>query len=1014
MLLLATLFLLAPVSMLLAQNKVEVWGQVTDANGPMIGASVIEQGTSNGTTTDADGRYRMQVNQGATLLFTFLGYQNQEVAATPGQHDVTLREEDNRLDDVVVVGYGVQKKSSVTGAISQVKPEDMQNRTITNAQSALQGKTAGVQIIQTSAAPGSSPTIRVRGYSSNVGSNPLFVVDGVRLSDISGIDPNDIASMEVLKDAASAAIYGAEAGNGVVLISTKRGKAGQGKISYDFQWTSQSVARLPQMLNAEQYIDYMVESGEIKLDKLLSSWDGVTNTSWADVAFGGGNMQKHNISFTNGNERGNYYLSLSYMNNNGIVRGDADSYKRLTAAINAEYEIKSWLKVGTTNQIEKYDVRSVSSNNEYGSLLAATLMLDPITPSTYTYENLPMHMLTALNNGKHLLQDGNGNYYAASEFYTGENYHPLVMRDNNISKSGGFNVNGSIFADFKPVKGLTITSRLGYRLSGAKSSTTDLPFYGNVTQNRDYVSHNAQSSTTIYYQWENFATYARQFGRHNINAMIGMSFQESIYNYVGGSLSANGEDAVKKNDPLFYFLNFGSASATKGVSGEETVGAKLSYFGRIGYDFAGKYMIQASLRADAADLSQLPASNRWGYFPAVSAGWMISNENFFEPARDVVSSLKIRASWGQNGSLAALGGYLYSTNMTLGGLYPFVPGNNYITGAGPTSMGNAKLKWETSEQLDFGIDARFFRDRLTLSVDYYEKKTKDLLVSGTKPSLIIGGTTSPMNAGKVSNKGWEIDLGWRDNVGDFSYSVRGNIATLNNKVTYIDPSLDRLPGVNFHTTTITFFEPGYPVYYFRGYKFAGVDAETGEPTFHNIGKNDKIDDDDMTYIGDAIPDFTYGITLTAAWKGIDLTVFGTGSQGNEVFNCISRPDYPKSNRLKEVFYDNRWTATNKGGTVPAADAEEMSKYLYSDAMVFDGSFFKIKQIQLGYTFPKRLTEKIFISNLRVYCSLEDYFTFTKYPGFDPEVAATATAGMGVDKGSYPTSKKVVVGVNIQF
>ncbi len=476
MLLLATLFLLAPVSMLLAQNKVEVWGQVTDANGPMIGASVIEQGTSNGTTTDADGRYRMQVNQGATLLFTFLGYQNQEVAATPGQHDVTLREEDNRLDDVVVVGYGVQKKSSVTGAISQVKPEDMQNRTITNAQSALQGKTAGVQIIQTSAAPGSSPTIRVRGYSSNVGSNPLFVVDGVRLSDISGIDPNDIASMEVLKDAASAAIYGAEAGNGVVLISTKRGKAGQGKISYDFQWTSQSVARLPQMLNAEQYIDYMVEAGEIKLDKLLSSWDGVTNTSWADVAFGGGNMQKHNISFTNGNERGNYYLSLSYMNNNGIVRGDADSYKRLTAAINAEYEIKSWLKVGTTNQIEKYDVRSVSSNNEYGSLLAATLMLDPITPSTYTYENLPMHMLTALNNGKHLLQDENGNYYAASEFYTGENYHPLVMRDNNISKSGGFNVNGSIFADFKPVKGLTITSRLGYRLSGAKSSTTDLPF----------------------------------------------------------------------------------------------------------------------------------------------------------------------------------------------------------------------------------------------------------------------------------------------------------------------------------------------------------------------------------------------------------------------------------------------------------------------------------------------------------------------------------------------------------
>ena len=890
----------------------------------------------------------------------------------------------------------------------------MQNRTISNAPAALQGKTAGVQVIQTSAAPGSSPTVRVRGYSSNVSSNPLYVVDGVRLSDISGIDPNDIASMEVLKDAASAAIYGAEAGNGVVLITTKKGKSGQGKITYDFQFSSQSLARVPKMLSAEQYIDYMVEANTFTEDYLLQNWDGVTNTAWTDVAFENSRMQKHNIAFTNGSDRGNYYLSLTYLDDNGIVKGNADTYKRLTATINSEYEIKPWLKVGTTNQIEKYNVRSVSTNNEYGSLLTSILQLDPLTPDTYTYENLPTHMLTALNSGKHLLQDDNGNYYAVSKFFAGEQYHPMIMRDNNIGKNSGFNVNGSVYADFKPFKGFTFTSRFGYRLSGTRSSTTDLPFYGNATQSRDYVGQSNTSSTTIYYQWENFANYMKTFGQHTVTAMVGMSYQESTYDYVNGSLSPNEEDALKKNDPLFYYLNYASASAIKGVGGEKTRSAKLSYFGRVGYEFAGRYLLQASLRADAADLSLLPATNRWGYFPAVSVGWTVSEEKFFAPLKDHVSSLKLRASWGQNGSLAALSGYAYSTDMALGGLYPFVMGNSYITSAAPSTMGNDELKWETSEQINVGIDARFLNDRLTFSMDYFDKKTKDLLVSGTTPSLIIGGSTSPMNAGNVSNKGWEFELGWRDRIGSFNYGVRANLATLKNKVTYIDPSITRLSGVNFHTSTITYFEEGYPVYYFRGYKFKGVDPATGDPTFYDLDESGDLNDGDLAYIGDAIPDFTYGITLTAGWKGFDLTVFGTGSQGNDIFNCISRPDFAASNKMKEVFYDNRWTASNPNGSVPRAGATNMDKYQISDALVYDGSFFKIKQIQLGYTFPKNWMKKLCVGNLRIYGSLDDFFTFTKYPGFDPEAAANSTSGMGIDKGSYPCSKKVVLGFNIEF
>lgn len=998
-----------------AQGQVKISGTVTDAEGePLIGVSVIEKGNSLGVTTDLDGKYEIAASIGGSLVFSYIGYETVErKISKAGVIDVRLDETSTALNEMVVVGYGVQKKSSVTGAISQVKAEDIENRTITSPQAALQGKTAGVQVVTTSNAPGSSPTIRVRGYSSNVASDPLYVVDGVRLSDISGIDPNDIASIEVLKDAASAAIYGAEAGNGVVLISTKRGSVGNGKISYDFQYTWERTAKVPKMLNAEQYIQYMTEGNVFTTDYMLKNWDGVTNTSWIDEAFETGHMQRHNLSFTNGNDRGNYYLSLSYMDNNGIVGGNSDKYQRLTAAINAEYDIKSWLKVGTTNQIEKYNVRQVSSNNEYGSLITSVLLLDPLTPFLYAPDKLPLHMINAQQSGRKLLTDANGNYYASSQFFNGENYHPYVMRDNNVGRNSGFNVNGSIFADFKPFSGFTFTSRFGYRLSSGYQSNVSLPFYGNATQSGDYVGLNTQNSQTIYYQWENFANYFKQIGANTISAMAGMSYSESTYSYTQGSLSANGEDAVKKNDPLFWYLNYGNASATKGVGGEKTRSSKMSYFGRVSYEYDNRYHIQASLRADAADLSKLPLENRWGYFPAVSAGWTLSNEKFFEASRQYVDNLKIRASWGQNGSLAALGGYPYSTDMALGGIYPLVPGNNYTTSAAPSTMGNNKLKWETSEQIDLGLDMRFFRNRLGVVIDWYSKKTKDLLVNGTVPSLIIGGATSPMNAGNVSNKGWEIELSWRDYSGDFRYSASLNLATLKNKVTYLDPSIARIGGSNFHTSTITYFEKGYPVYYFRGYQFNGLD-QNGNPTFKDLDESGDLNDGDLAYIGDALPDVTFGLTLNLGYKGFDLTVFGTGAAGNKVFNCINRADFPQANKLKEVFYDNRWTADNPNGTVPKAGAANMDKYAVSDALVYDGSFFKIKQIQLGYTLPQSLTRKLYVSNLRVYGSLDDYFCFTKYPGFDPEVAVNATSGMGIDKGAYPSSKKIVLGFNISF
>ena len=990
-------------------------GTVIDENGePVIGATVSDKNDAkNATITDFDGNFTVKVQAGQIIVISYIGYETVEVAARDGM-TVNLKPDNKVLEEVVVVGYGIQKKSSVTGAISQVKPEDIENRTISNAQQALQGKTSGVQVISTSAAPGSSPTVRVRGYSSNVSSEPLYVVDGVRLSDISGIDPATIASMEILKDAASAAIYGAEAGNGVVLITTKKGKSGEGKISYDFQWTDETLAKVPTLLNAQEYQQYMLEGNLFTQDFINANWDGKTDTKWTDVAFTHGHMQKHNLSFTGGNDRGNYYLALSYLRNNGIVKGDADLYERLTATINGEYKIKDWLKVGTTNQVEKYKVRQVSTNNEYGSMLTSVMMMDPLTPETYG-TTLPADLQALQAMGKTFLTDENGNYYGTSKFYNGEQYNPLIMRDNGVNNNSGFNVTGSIYGDFTLIPHVTITSRFGYRLNGTRSSSTSLPFYGNAVQSRDYVSQNNTSSTTIYYQWENFANYMQTFAdAHTVSAMVGMSFQDSSYDFVTGGLEANGEDALKKNDPLFYYLNYANASATKSVSGETTSNTKYSYFGRLGYDYLGRYMLQASLRADAADLSKLSKKTRWGYFPAVSAGWTISEEKFFSPIKSWFDSLKFRASWGQNGSLSALSGYSYSTDIALSGIYAFVPGNVYTSGAAPTSMGNEDLKWETSEQLDFGLDGILLGGRLTFGFDYFIKKTKDLLVWNTTPSLIIGGTTSPINAGNVKNKGIEIDLGWRDHIGDFNYGIRGNISTLSNEVTYLDPSLTRLAGSTYHTYTITYFEKGYPVYYFRGYEFDKIDPATGDPLFKDINGDGVVNGDDLTDIGNAIPKFTYGITLTAGYKGFDLTVFGTGSYGNKIFNCITRPDYATSNKLKEVMYDDRWTPQNTNGTKPRAGANDIDKYVDSSAMVYDGSYFKFKQIQLGYTVPKNVLKKVGLTHTRLYVSLDDFFTITKYPGFDPEASANTTTGMGVDKGGYPTSKKVVFGLNLEF
>jgi len=1017
------------VSTVSAQNSNKIYGIVSESSGtPMIGVSVTVKGTNIGTITDLNGNYQINASSNATLVYSFIGYKVKAVeVAGKSKINVSMEEDNKLLDEVVVVGYGIQKKSSVTGAISQMKSEDVNNRSITNAQQALQGKVAGVQVITSSGAPGSSPSIRIRGYSSNSDMSPLYVVDGIISPDISGVEPNDIESIEVLKDASSAAIYGAQAGNGVVLISTKKGKKSKnsyGKINYDYQLSSQSLARTPHVMNAKEYSTYMVEGGLLSQKMIDTYWDGKTDTNWADIAFGSSEMQKHNLSFTGGSEKSSFYMSLSYLDNNGIVKGNNDTYKRMNSVINADYQIKPWLKVGTNNNIEKYDARSVSEGSEYGSLLASVLSLDPLTPNTYTSDNLPSSMKAYLNEGKTLLQDANGNYYALSDFFTSENVHPFIMRDNTITKSKGFNVNGSAFGEFTPLKGLTVTSRLGYRLSSYDSNSYYQDYYAGAQKKQDYISMSMAESNTAYYQWDNFANYMTKIGgKHDVNVMAGHSFTSSTNTYLSGTAEPNNANAVLKDDPdLFGYLSYAASSASKSNTGYKTVNTNESYFGRLSYSYDNKYMAQFSMRADAFDLSKLPLTNRWGYFPAGSAAWVASNEDFWKPIANKITYLKIRTSWGKNGSIGALSNYLYSTDMASYNRYPFTTselGENgsfgYVTGSRPSTMGNDKLSWETSTQFDLGFDARFVKDRLSLTFDYFNKTTNDLLVMGVTPSLIVGGTASPMNAGSVNNKGFELELNWRDRIGkDFSYSIRTNIATLKNKVTYLDKSIAYITGATMSNNPITIFEQGSEIWHFYGYQFTGINSANGEATFKDVNGDGSITSADRTNLGSAIPKYNYGITLTASYKGFDALVFGSGSQGNKIYQSLVRTDRLTGNRLYDEFYDNRWSSTNTTGTKPGASTD-ISKYLISNAMVKDGSFFKIKQIQLGYTIPTSLLKNIQISNLRLYVSLDDFFTFTNYKGFDPEACSAGTgSSQGVDKGTYPVSKKFVAGINITF
>jgi TonB-linked SusC/RagA family outer membrane protein len=1048
---------------LFAQNK-PISGTVVDATGvPVIGAAVYVVGnTSTGVMTDVDGKFNLSVPTNSTIAVSCIGFATQSVQITSETvYNVILLEDTQLLEETVVIGYGVQRKSDLTGSVASVGAESLKNQSVTDAAAALQGRASGVRIIN-NGSPGSGATIRVRGYSSNSGNiGPLLIVDGLQVDNIQYLDPSMIESMEVLKDAASAAIYGAQAGNGVVLITTKTGSADKGRasVTYSGKATLQMFNKNP-LMGREDFLKYHTlanpdfdEAGNIlptsafvqgklaDFDYKHSGYkDGVIDQDWLDAYIVPTWSQQHSLTFSGGNNRGSFFASLNYVHQDGVVAGDKDVYKRLSAQINADYKLFDWLTVGSNLSMEKWSSQSVSQRG-YGSSFESVLLMDPLTPVYWTtvdemsqdvrreYDRVMSGDITTDGKKPNYRFLGDENGWFANTKYSDAEGSPFAKRDASDSDNGGINLRGTLFANLNLFKGFTFTSRFGYRINQSTSHSYQAPYYIGPRGSQNNYSISASASTGYYYQWENFANYNITIARkHNITAMAGMSFIQNFSDSV--SASANGTDILSSYEPQFRYINYVKDDATKGIGNAPGESASLAYFGRLIYSYDNRYSIQTNFRADAFDSSKLSEQNRWGLFPSVSLGWTVSNEKFIKDnvSPSVLSFLKLRASWGRNGNVSVLSGYPYASTISLGnGWYQFGVdhiGSEY--GSSPNGIPNPNLAWETSEQIDFGIDTRFFNNRLNFSVDYFDKRTKDLLFRiAVDPALGVDRTM--VNGGSILNSGLEFELGWKDQIGDFSYSVNANFSTLHNEVLTFPGDTPRETSSNASSsnyTVLTAFEPGYPVWYLRGYNYEGIYQEDqfytndagqqvkfaskGDPILTDRDGNHVIDANDMDYIGQGTPTFTYGLTVNMAYKGFDFVLYGAGQGGNHIMPVLHRTNMMNTYKWYLDAAEN--------GTYPhPVKTKGVWNFWSSTANIFKGDFFRIKQMQLGYTVPSKITKKAAISNLRLFVSLDDFFIFTSYPGLDPETASmNSSTGGGLDWGSYPTMQKLLLGVNITF
>ncbi|MEQ8473087.1 MAG: TonB-dependent receptor [Marinoscillum sp.] len=1017
-----------------AQDR-RIAGTVTDEeNGESIpGATILIKGTSNGTITDMDGNYSIQAGEGDVLLISFVGYQSQEeTVGNRSEINVSLSVDIASLDEVVVVGYGTQRKKVVTAATSQVKGDELMKRNITRPMQALQGQVAGVSIRSSSGQPGAGMNVIIRGQGTIGNSGPLYIVDGIATGDISYLNNSDIESVDVLKDAASAAIYGSRAANGVILITTKSGKEGKSQITLDSYYGVQNVPKKTQLLDAEEYAQIMNEQhlnsggtiGGLPFDiNNLPTYkeSGSADTKWLDEMFTDNAVtQNYSIGLTGGSKQNIYSMGFSYTGQEGIVGGKSlSNYERYNGRINSESKhFNDKLKIGENFTFTYSKRNGVSDGNQYFNTLRGAFNVSPLRPVYDDYGNF--------FNASDTITDQNGDtYWNPTE---GHPYGSMVLTNQN--ESSDQKLLGKVYAELEPMKGLKLHTSFGVDLYNSENRSLNPEYELSDYAVNTINSVNQSMNRSRAFQFDNFGTYDFNLGDNNFNVLVGMSSRDFQGSFISGS---NAELVFPVFDKAWLTNATNEESNLIQLSGAPYDRDKLlSYFGRLGYTFKDKYLFNATFRADGS--SRFAKGNRWGYFPSVSAGWVVSDEQFLSSA-SFLDFLKIRASWGQNGS-QAVGAFQYLAPISFTQA-TYIFGNEEgvnTPGAYPSRLSNEDLKWETSEQIDIGVDMRLLAGKLSTSIDWYKKSTIDWII--TPPILATAGAGAPaINGGRVENTGFELELSFRDNVGSLNWSITAN-GNYNQNVVKEIPTEDGIihgQSNQLYANSPEFYQArtGFPIGYFWGLESDGLfqnaeevqahtnssgtliqrNAKPGDVRFVDRNDDGLLNDQDKIQLGNPNPPVTLGLSAAVNYRGFDLSIMGFGSFGHQLVQSYRDHTGKFSNYTTAIL--DRWTGEGTSNTIPRVTNGNVNYIYFSDLFIQDGDFFRIGNITLGYDLGKLIRSES-ISQMRVYLAVNNVMTFTRYTGMDPDIGYNIGFSSGIDLGFYPNPRTALAGVSFKF
>ena len=1054
----------------------QVKGTVVDGSGyPVIGAAVIVEGTSIGTTVDMDGAFAFNqaVPSDAILVVSSIGYKTARVPVGGGNLNIVLEEDTEMIEETVVIGYGVQKKSVVTAAISSITSDDLKSQSNTRVDNLLQGMTSGVTVTTSSGAPDAGSQVRIRGVGTIHNSDPLYIVDGMPVGGIDYLNPADIERIEVLKDAASGAVYGARAANGVILVTTRQGKAGKTSVTYDFSYGWQNPWRKPHVLDATEYAIMMNEGAVNAGDapRYADPYAFGKGTDWVEAIFNdNAPVMKHDININGGNDRVQYSTSAGFLSREGTIGGNygRSNYDRFTLrqALNATLfdnsDDRNWLNKATIQTSASYahiNSTGISNNSEFGSPLGSALGMSPIEPIFADEATVEGYKTQFAEGFPYLIRNSEGLYYTVVDgtIYNEQN-NPLAMLEQPGTKyfTDKFVANGNI--ELQIWDGLKFRTQVGidmaywgnhgysapYFLSSKNYSydkiteTTTYDKDGNptVVSKTDYGSSASQEvNRSLSWQVENILSYDKTFGENSISVILG----QSALSQSGMNVGASADGVKYLYDEYMISVNntYGKREDghRNGWGSWNSIPYRLaSYFGRVSYNYGERYMAEVTVRRDAS--SRFGDNNKWGTFPSASIGWNIKNESFL---KDVswLSGLKLRASWGINGN-DNIGNFTYAVYMNSGNNYVFGSGANgtetITLGSKPSGLANPDVKWEQTAQTDIGVDAAFFGNRLTFVADWYRKKTTGMLLSLPVPGYT--GESSPTgNLGDMVNSGVELDLGYRNTHGDFSWHVSANATYNKNVLTYLGDESSYLTVSTHKLGTLSQGKVGLPFPYYYGYKTDGIFqtpeevaayvnekgeliqplATPGDIRFVDLNGDGVIGDDDRTMIGKGMPDWTFGLNLGFEWKGLDFNMLLQGQAGAQAFNVTRRTDLYYINLPKTIL--QRWTGAGTSDKYPKFEFSSANEnYRVSDLWVEDASFLRARNVQIGYTLPQNLTKKVFVQRFRIYAQAENLFTLTKYTGCDPEVSGGGSYGTeaGIDRGVYPQNRTFTVGVNLTF